>query len=91
MIIRQECREVSRIWLVIVSFGAFLRSHNFVLLPMSWNNTSGGMGGYNQARWHVLQEFTIKPETHYGNPIKEEIHEKKERNEKVHEEASRFL
>ena len=37
------------------------------------------MDGYNQARWHVLQEFTIKPENHHENPIKEEIHEKKKK------------
>ena len=52
------------------------------------------MDGYNQARWYVLQEFTIKPENHHENPIKEEIHEKKrkkERNGKVPEEASWFL
>ena len=39
------------------------------------------MDGYNQARWHVLQEFTIKLENHHENPIKEEIHEKKRKKE----------
>lgn len=63
MIIRQECRKMLKLWLMIDILGAFVSFYDFTILHVRQN--SDCMDDYNRARRHVLNEFTIKWENHH--------------------------